>query len=260
MVHAAGVDVSSWSDFRGKNPAVNPNYCFSWSFVEPDKVVVLNLWHEDLQESNGLIIDKWNARNVEQEHGRSPKAIARAKAMDEAIQEAYKKNLPIRAVICKGKKRNHNDSNPKSSSVNYRLLDPEPWHVSHYDFDSGNYTLTRGMNNLPNSYIDQFDLSVPDNSPTQKVPVKGSVYVRRPEVRRFVLSRANGKCEFCGEDGFLMKDGKIYLETHHVNPLYKGGEDAVHNVAALCPNHHREAHHGSRSSEIHQFLLKKLQS
>jgi 5-methylcytosine-specific restriction protein A len=55
-----------------------------------------------------------------------------------------------------------------------------------------------------------------------------------------------------------MANGKVYLETHHVVPLHENGEDSVNNVVALCPNHHREAHHGERRAEIRRLLLSKL--
>jgi 5-methylcytosine-specific restriction protein A len=58
--------------------------------------------------------------------------------------------------------------------------------------------------------------------------------------------------------GFLMADGGIYLETHHVIPLSEGGPDIDSNVAALCPNHHREAHFGKMRNEMRQELLQRL--
>lgn len=68
------------------------------------------------------------------------------------------------------------------------------------------------------------------------------------------LLRANGACEHCGEAGFVLKDGSIYLETHHIVSLAAGGADLVNNVIALCPNHHREAHYGADA----QHLLRKF--
>lgn len=261
MVYAAGVDVSDW-DFskkgKVKNPAANPKYCYNWSFVEPGKVVVLNLWHDDLEEQNGIVTGEWNAREIA-EQGKSSVTKARATAMDKAIQVAYKEKLPIRVVLCEGTKRNRNNPESAASKVSFRFLDAEPWHVAQYDFGSGRCTLMRGLSGATNRYADQFDMPKPEGGPAQKVPVKGSAYVRRPEVRRFALARANGKCEYCDEKGFLMQNGQVYLETHHVEPLHGGGSDSVNNVAALCPNHHREAHHGKQKSEIRQFLIKKLQ-
>ena len=55
-----------------------------------------------------------------------------------------------------------------------------------------------------------------------------------------------------------MADGKIYLETHHVISLGEHGLDTESNVAALCPNHHREAHHGEKRAEMRKVLLKEL--
>ncbi|HXU34436.1 MAG TPA: HNH endonuclease [Thermoanaerobaculia bacterium] len=34
------------------------------------------------------------------------------------------------------------------------------------------------------------------------------------------------------------------MEVHHRIRLAYGGEDTVENAVALCPNCHREAHHG----------------
>jgi len=61
-----------------------------------------------------------------------------------------------------------------------------------------------------------------------------------------VLEDANGICEECGEKApFLKRKDRLpYLEVHHRVPLSKGGKDKVENAVALCPNCHREEHHG----------------
>src|SRR5438552_1841028 len=58
LVKAAGVDVSDWSNSkRGRaGAAMNPKYCYEWSFVEPRRVVVLNIWHHAMKENDGGII------------------------------------------------------------------------------------------------------------------------------------------------------------------------------------------------------------
>lgn len=258
MVRSAGVDVSDWEASKGRvaSAAANPKYCYNWSFVEPGKVVVLNLWHSDMKEHDGVVTNEWNAREIAR-MAKASVTMRRAKAQDEAIQEAYRGNLPIRMVICEGTKRSDPDSN--ASKVSLRFLDPEPWHVEKYDQATGQCTLMRGLGDGTDRYADQFDMPEPAGGSAEKIPLKGSVYIRRPKVRRFALVRANGHCEYCGKEGFLMQSGKVYLETHHVVPLHEGGDDTVKNVAALCPNHHREAHHGNRKSEIRQTLLGKLQ-
>ena len=77
------------------------------------------------------------------------------------------------------------------------------------------------------------------------IEVTTRVYKRSPYVVAEVLLRANGKCQSCQRDApFLKEDGTPFLEVHHIEWLSKGGEDSVENAIALCPNCHRQAHHG----------------
>src|SRR5687768_11668377 len=57
LVAKAGVDVSDWANFAGgaARAATNPRYCYEWSFVEPSRVVVLNLWHARMRIRRGKI-------------------------------------------------------------------------------------------------------------------------------------------------------------------------------------------------------------
>lgn len=76
--------------------------------------------------------------------------------------------------------------------------------------------------------------------------VTATVYLRNPDVRATVLLRANGTCEGCTKPApfFKRSDGTPFLEVHHRIPLAEKGRDTVANAIALCPNCHREAHHG----------------
>jgi hypothetical protein len=85
-------------------------------------------------------------------------------------------------------------------------------------------------------------------------------YSRDPRVRDAVLRRAQGRCEFCGQLGFIKPDGTRYLESHHVIALASDGEDRTTNVIALCPNDHREAHFGNRRQEIEAKMILKLKA
>lgn len=73
-----------------------------------------------------------------------------------------------------------------------------------------------------------------------------SELVRNSDVVAERLFIANGVCEKCHKSAPFRKRGDQtpYLEVHHVVWLSKGGEDTVENTLALCPNCHREAHHG----------------
>ena len=81
--------------------------------------------------------------------------------------------------------------------------------------------------------------------PTQRI-VQTVTFDRNPDVVAEVLLRANGKCESCNSDAPFIrrKDKTPYLEVHHKRQLSKGGEDTVENAIAVCPNCHRQAHHG----------------
>ncbi len=74
-----------------------------------------------------------------------------------------------------------------------------------------------------------------------------TVFERNPDVIAEVLYQANGKCQRCGADAPFKKrtNGQPYLEVHHKIPLMEDGPDNVENAIALCPNCHREMHHGN---------------
>jgi 5-methylcytosine-specific restriction protein A len=84
-------------------------------------------------------------------------------------------------------------------------------------------------------------------------------YSRNSYVRAFVLKRAKGKCEYCGQTGFQMPSGERYVETHHVIALADQGADTIENVIALCPNHHREAHYGVSAEELEKKMIEILE-
>lgn len=71
-------------------------------------------------------------------------------------------------------------------------------------------------------------------------------YRRSKRISDYVLKRADGKCESCKKPApFIKKNGSPYLEPHHVNRLSDGGLDDPHYMGAVCPDCHREIHHGA---------------
>lgn len=259
LVKEAGVNVDDWINFKkGPNKeraASNPKYCYDWAFVEAGKVVVLNLWFDSMRLNGDAITQSINPRRFGEEVGKIKSATwaKRATRMDLAIQKAYREKLPIRVIVCQGDMRTAEDPDAEPSHVYKRLLDPESWAISSYDFFTGECMITRGAE--PDRYSDQFD-EIAAPAVAEQKDAGGKVYVRDPAVRAQVLLRAKGKCEFCGVDGFLKYDGKVYLETHHIVPLSEGGLDNVRNVIALCPNHHREAHFSNKRAVLRADLQK----
>jgi len=261
VVRAAGVNVSDWARVKGgaRRAASNPNYCYEWSFTEQGKVVVLCLWHASLQEQDGTIMQIMNMREIARRFGELPKGflgVRRSLSMDHAIQAAFKEGLPVRVVVCEGDRRDLDKPDSKASRVHKRILDPVAWAVTTYDWSNGQCTLVRGV--VPDRFADQFSIQPGVTVQVEKRDFSRQGFVRSPEMRRRVRERAQGKCEWCGERGFVMEDGRVYIETHHVVALAEGGSDKESNVVALCPNHHREAHHGAAKRMMCQGLLERL--
>ena len=70
-----------------------------------------------------------------------------------------------------------------------------------------------------------------------------SVFVRDAAVAEYARRLANGLCDLCEQRApFQNKSNEAYLECHHIIWLAQGGEDAIANTVALCPNCHRKMH------------------
>lgn len=84
-------------------------------------------------------------------------------------------------------------------------------------------------------------------------------FVRDAVVVAYVLRAAAGHCECCMKPApFTKPNGLPYLEVHHVKRLSAGGSDRVSNAVAVCPNCHRELHHGSNSVDLTESLYPKV--
>ncbi len=77
----------------------------------------------------------------------------------------------------------------------------------------------------------------------QKRKVETHEYDRNQHVKELAKRRANGVCQLCGSFApFKTKDGKPFLEAHHIEWLARNGQDILENTVALCPNCHRKMH------------------
>jgi 5-methylcytosine-specific restriction enzyme A len=104
------------------------------------------------------------------------------------------------------------------------------------------------------------ELAAKNPSPSAEPAERRQIaYIRSEAVRVYVLRRANGLCESCGEAApFKTAEGRPYLEPHHTQRVADGGPDHPRWVAAICPNCHRRIHHGSDGNEINERLKRKL--
>lgn len=143
---------------------------------------------------------------------------------------------------------------PSKKGENATAAQPAAGHALLSDTGLPSTALSQQITKL--RILDQFDLE-PESTP-QQFQRTTKAYHRNPRVREAVKERAGGACEWCGIPGFPMRQGVLYLETHHVVPLSEGGSDLSSNVMALCPNHHREAHHGLGRLPLRAAFLEKL--
>jgi hypothetical protein len=103
-------------------------------------------------------------------------------------------------------------------------------------------------------------ISIPAGQMTpRRVEVVRAEFYRDPTVAAYVRERADGFCELCKKAApFTADDGEPYLEVHHILTLAELGPDTPDNAAALCPNCHRELHHGVNSRRLREALLSRL--
>jgi 5-methylcytosine-specific restriction protein A len=255
MVADAGLDVSDWGNFKGgpSKARANPKYCYEWAFVDAGKAVVVTLWFASLaQTMDGVIEQHFNLKMAKLVEKSAVRKSRRERLLG-ALVGAFRDSLPIRVIVVDGKQ---GELGKTTSIVNMRKLDTVPWAVSNIS-EAGEIVLQRGV--AAAKLVDQFSLDeTVGSSDPKKKQVSGSAFERDPAVRRAALLRAMGLCEYCKKPGFKMANGAIYLETHHVVPLSEKGPDRVWNVAALCPNHHREAHYGATRNAMRAHLAHLL--
>lgn len=106
------------------------------------------------------------------------------------------------------------------------------------------------------SNASQQDFPIPLGVEKPKEMVSQTIQRERdPLVRDWVLRAAHGICECCEQEApFELNDGLPYLEVHHIRHLANEGSDTVSNTVALCPNCHRELHHGKHKDELVENL------
>ena len=59
---------------------------------------------------------------------------------------------------------------------------------------------------------------------------------------------------------FHTPTGEPFLEVHHIRRLSDGGPDDPLSLAGVCPNCHRQAHHGDASEEFNRSLANGVAS
>lgn len=78
-------------------------------------------------------------------------------------------------------------------------------------------------------------------------------YFRDPFLSESLKALYDHRCQVCGMN-FQMKYDEPFAETHHINPLSKGGLDISKNIIVICPNHHRIIHKTNAEFDLHRLL------
>lgn len=255
LVREAGIDVSDWSNYSlPDSPEKNPKYCYEWSFVGSDRVVVC-VWHGEMQQDADGIFQELNYLEIPAHRDLSAVQKRRRWSMNSAFRTAHLRNLLLRVIIVDGPVDDKGDR-----SVERRSLDPAPWHIAAYDEDSGQCRLQRGgrpgvsqtapVDDTFNDLVG-LDLSLLGRDEAERILKTVSGVKRDPAVRRAVIKRCNGTCERpgCGEK----RDYPGFLDVHHI--LGAETSDRPWTCVALCPNCHREAHAAPDRDVINLRLL-----
>lgn len=163
LVEQVGIDVSSWA-FKADNtpvanPRANPNYCYNWSFGSPLEGFVLCLWYDELSERGPLIVSDsdmgqhlralerlWSETvNDAERRNRLTQQIRRAQDFIYALEESWRRNQSLRAIINAGYQRGDAELADTSSKVQFRALDDEPWYIHERDEVRGHWLIVRGI-------------------------------------------------------------------------------------------------------------------
>jgi 5-methylcytosine-specific restriction enzyme A len=132
---------------RADSGCRKPSLLLQLELRRAGKVVVLNLWLDNMREQGGRIVHEANYRadaEASRAERRLPQAQTRGFALDQALQTALKEDLPVRVIINSGERRERDDAENEASRVHTRSLDPFEWTIAKYDWKTGACTLVRG--------------------------------------------------------------------------------------------------------------------
>ena len=266
LVGDAGVDTSDWANYRGRNASTNPKYCYDWSFVEPGKVVVLNIWHSRLKVRRGKIVADLD---VFTDRGRAGKTVwtGRERRFSAALGAAWQDALPIRVILLDGNIRHGRSANDKASKVKLRELDSARWALTSYDETTGSVTITRNAAAKRRASAADPDPAAAHGYPdeildakTYREGARRSVFVnaieRDRDARRACLRYHGYRCAACD---MLFSErygemGENYIHVHHVRPLSTlTGERSVdpeRDLVPICPNCHAMLHRSPRTISV----------
>ena len=242
-------------DLLGVVPT-NPRW--SWCAVSPDhKIAVFTLWEDAMVNGRNRLF--WNQEKTSSRNGEADQ-----KRLLELVME---EDIPAYGLICVSQDPTAVPRSIKEVRPDYLMkLEITEDSEGHWGLHKGKILmaeLVKNIGRLKHLYSNGLmDISSPplgDEVPDRALSV-GYTVVRDDKVRSYVISRADGCCEYCNEKGFLMSNGQRYLEAHHIIALSDQGSDTVYNVIALCSDHHRQAHYGVDAEALESSFITIVQN
>jgi len=261
LVREAGVDVADWSNGKrgAQGAASNPKYCYDWAFLQPGRVVVLNLWHAEMHEVKGAVFACLNLKEHIRRDYVAPRR-ARAASMDRIIETAFQDGLPVRVIVLAGKRREI-DEDVRVSRASKRLLDPMPWVVSRYDNHTGECVIVRGgwapaAAASSDDKFEGFEGEVRQRFARHRTRESRLRRAKLDEAKKLNDGRLKCEVPYCGFD-FGERYGAIgedYAHVHHLEPLSDapdtGRTVTLDQLAVVCANCHAMIHVGGQCREL----------
>ncbi|MCX7554843.1 HNH endonuclease [Marinicella sp. S1101] len=225
------------------------NEQWAWGGVSHDNsFVVFTIWVDAITSNNKL--ELYNPNWVTKGHG--------LKEQKRLLEIVRKNNLPVFGLLSEATDTSKNKRNIRTVEQNDLLsieLEFDGETIRAILQDRFPMTLLTKKTDFKNLAVDDLDQDDFGNESPNRTKSVVAYYQRDPKVRRKVIKMAEGKCEYCSQDGFLKLDGSRYLEAHHIIALSNDGKDKVSNVIALCPGHHKEAHFGKNSEALESEFI-----
>ena len=103
--------------------------------------------------------------------------------------------------------------------------------------------------------IVNYDAIATHENPRKIVVPEHEEFYRDPLLAESLKSIYDHCCQVCGMN-FRLKYSESFAETHHIEPLGKGGLDLGENIIVICPNHHRIIQKTNPKFEKTKFLYK----
>jgi predicted HNH restriction endonuclease len=250
----AGTNFPVTSDQAARLSTVWQRTGIDWSRSEVVAALTLyaDLWNQPISKNIGSPVE-----TLSQKIGRVPSAVYNKlmnfRSIDPRVEAAglsggSKVDRSVWAEFFDTTLNDFDIANLKSE--NDRL-----WSKSPVAEDLPFATLESEVERLDSASLDDLFKAYQKRLGTKKPSRKATTqltYERDALVVSIARKRSDQTCEIpsCESSPILLSNGEKYIEVHHIIPLALGGDDAIDNVACLCPNHHREIHLGKNAEAL----------